>query len=395
MFQINISGIIGWETTADSVREQLKEAGGDPIEAVISSPGGLVSEGLDIFNQFRNYKGEKVARLSGFAMSMGSYIPLCFDRVIAEENAVYMMHNVSGGVWGDHNEILSYGAFVKSLSGLLSRAYVKRSGIDPEEIATMMDATTYLFGEEIVERGFADELAPSTDPEADTETAMVTARLAFRECTAKLAAEVTAVKEDMRLAAQMITGPVGIKNTPRAQANASPATDGAKAMNLEKLKAEHPDLVAAIEAEACEGMISTADLQAQIATASSEGAETERARIQAVEEQAIAGQEDLIAELKFDGKTSGPEAAVKVLAAVKADQGKQLGNLRNDAPAALAPAGEPQAKSGVDENAPLEERAKAEWDGDAKLRAEFGGKYEGFFAWKKAEESGAARVLKK
>ena len=48
-----------------------------------------------------------------------------------------------------------------------------------------------------------------------------------------------------------------------------------------------------------------------------EGAETENNRIKDVEAQLMPGHEVLIQELKFDGKTTGPEAAVKVLAAEK------------------------------------------------------------------------------
>jgi hypothetical protein len=43
------------------------------------------------------------------------------------------------------------------------------------------------------------------------------------------------------------------------------------------------------------------------------GAESERERIKGVEEQLIPGHEALIASLKYDGKTTGPEAAVQVL----------------------------------------------------------------------------------
>jgi ClpP class serine protease len=57
--------------------------------------------------------------------------------------------------------------------------------------------------------------------------------------------------------------PGGQAYKPRAQANASPAAEGAKAMNVEQLKAEHPDLVAAIEADACEGMVTKEDAENQ------------------------------------------------------------------------------------------------------------------------------------
>ena len=88
-------------------------------------------------------------------------------------------------------------------------------------------------------------------------------------------------------------------------------------MDVQKLKAEHPDVAEALINEGREA-----------------GATAERERIQAVEAQSMPGHEALIATLKFDGKTSGPEAAVQVLAAEKAKKGDALANLRADAAAA-------------------------------------------------------------
>jgi signal peptide peptidase SppA len=48
------------------------------------------------------------------------------------------------------------------------------------------------------------------------------------------------------------------------------------------------------------------------------GAAAERARILAVEEQSMPGHESLVAEMKADGKTTGPEAAARILQAEKA-----------------------------------------------------------------------------
>ena len=49
----------------------------------------------------------------------------------------------------------------------------------------------------------------------------------------------------------------------------------------------------------------------------SAGAKSERARIQAVQEQCLPGHEALIQTLMFDGKTTGDQAAVQILAAEK------------------------------------------------------------------------------
>jgi hypothetical protein len=80
-----------------------------------------------------------------------------------------------------------------------------------------------------------------------------------------------------------------------------------------------------------------------------EGAAAERERIQAVRAQSMKGHEALIETLAFDGKTTGPEAAVQVLAAEKALIGKVSAELKGDAVkpaphAAAAPEAKPEAK---------------------------------------------------
>lgn len=62
-----------------------------------------------------------------------------------------------------------------------------------------------------------------------------------------------------------------------------------------------------------------------------EGASAERARIQAVEAHLMPGHEALVQSLKFDGKTSGPEAASQILQAERERRGKALTDLKADA----------------------------------------------------------------
>ncbi len=113
---------------------------------------------------------------------------------------------------------------------------------------------------------------------------------------------------------------------------------GTKIMTLDQLRADHPEPVAAIVAEATEGMTAAADLQQQLATAKAEGGAGELARIQAVEDQLIPGHEALIGQLKADGKTTGPEAAQQVLAAEKGARAKALADLEEDGNAVVAAA---------------------------------------------------------
>jgi capsid assembly protease len=78
-----------------------------------------------------------------------------------------------------------------------------------------------------------------------------------------------------------------------------------------------------------------------------EGAAAERARIQAVEAQSMPGHEALIAQMKFDGKSSGGAAALAVLAAEKASRAKHVQTSAQDAPAPVPVAATPTVAAPV------------------------------------------------
>jgi hypothetical protein len=163
------------------------------------------------------------------------------------------------------------------------------------------------------------------------------------------------------------------------------------AIDRKFLDANHADLVAQIRAEG----------QAEGGThGRAEGATAERERIQAVYAQSMPGHDALIKSLAFDGKTTGAEAAVQVLAAERARLGAKAGAIAADAGALGAAAPSPSADPGAaaedqaraDAGKPVEERCKAKWDADPKVRGEFG-TLEAYTAFTKADEAGRVRVL--
>jgi hypothetical protein len=151
----------------------------------------------------------------------------------------------------------------------------------------------------------------------------------------------------------------------------------AAAITIESLRADHPEIIDELLAA---------------------GAAEERARIQAVSEQAMPGHEALLAELMYDGKTSGPEAAVAVLKAEKAVRLAAGESLRADGVAPVAAALPPETEGlsdAEDERLPVEERAKGTWDHDPALRAEFQNNFGRYLSFRKADEAGRFKILKK
>ena len=175
--------------------------------------------------------------------------------------------------------------------------------------------------------------------------------------------------------------------------------------DLQEFKQKYPDIYAAVHDEGkqdgyAEGLEEGKKLGLEDAAeeARQAGAAAERERIKAVRDQLIPGHEALIESLMFDGETTGPEAAVKVLAAEKAVRLGALNDLKDDAPEPLPdPAvddnqGAKGAAAGDDE-LPLEEKCKAVWEKDGKLRVEFDGDFDAYLAAEKAMSSGTVRII--
>ena len=88
------------------------------------------------------------------------------------------------------------------------------------------------------------------------------------------------------------------------------------------------------------------------ATAHSAGATAERDRITAVRAQSLPGHEALIDRLAFDGKTTGPEAAVAVLSAVRTATAGAAAAHFADAPKGANPSPTHSGAAGSDAPAP-------------------------------------------
>lgn len=144
-------------------------------------------------------------------------------------------------------------------------------------------------------------------------------------------------------------------------------------LTLEKFKAAYPDLHAQIDSEAYQRGLAEGTEKGR-----SEGFEAgktaERDRIRDVQAQSIPGHEKLVAELAFDGKTSGPEAAVKVLAADRGLREAKHASFVDDGVKPAKQAGDATAAEDLEAqeaSLPVEERCKLRWERDAKVREEY------------------------
>lgn len=229
---INIDGVIGWDATPEMIREGLKEADGKDVTVEINSPGGLISDGLAIFNQLRNYSGRVDTHIVGQAASMATYIAQAGVKRTAEKNAVFMIHNGWGLAIGDHREMFKYGNHLDSLTNIIAKQYSSSTGRDVEELRGLMDDETFYYGDEIQEAGFVDEVI-GEDCDSSKDESLAVAKLSISACLNTISTP-DMIKKDM--SAIMNLGLVRVKKSDKNLKQEK------KSMDLAELKKEHPDI---------------------------------------------------------------------------------------------------------------------------------------------------------
>ncbi len=172
------------------------------------------------------------------------------------------------------------------------------------------------------------------------------------------------------------------------------------AINADFIKSEFPEIAEKLAKENSE-KIRSETKESSFAEGKkagfNEGIEAERKRILAIEEAALAGHEDLTAKAKQDGGMTAEKLALQIVAREK-QRGTKYVEAQKEAEKEM-PKVEPsfestsQEKTKVDKDAPLEDRAKVEWQNDSKLRSEFGNDYDAFLSFKKASENNQVKIL--
>ena len=248
--KITLRGMIGFDdqATPEYLEGELSSAAGEDVILEINSPGGFVFDGLEMANMVRNYSGHITAKVVGIAASMASYIPMMADRIVVEDNTVFMIHNPSGFAMGDHRDMEFMAKLLENLRNLLSKAYAKQTGKSAKEIAALMDETTFLFGEQIAGEGFADEvIGGSGDGEKDKETAILAARVEIQACEEL----VNEVQNSQEIDVEKIAALMGSAKPQRKKPESKPAKPAKQEqkMTWQEFLEKNPEAKAEYDAE--------------------------------------------------------------------------------------------------------------------------------------------------
>jgi len=157
--EIEIHDEIGsWGISASSFASDLKALGDvKSINVSIHSPGGSAFDGIAIHNMLTAHKAPVNTSVLGVAASAASIILMAGDTITMPEDSFLMIHEPFTMAMGNAEELRETADLLDKMTTSLVNIYEKKTGLDEEEIRSMLAEETWLNGIEAVDKGFATE----------------------------------------------------------------------------------------------------------------------------------------------------------------------------------------------------------------------------------------------
>lgn len=165
---ISILDVIGQDfwgegVTSKRISAALRSIGKKDVVVNVNSPGGDYFEGLAIYNMLRDHPGKVTVKVLGIAASAASVIAMAGDEIQIARAGFLMIHNTWVIAMGDRHQLRDVADWLEPFDQSAVDIYAARTGLEPKEIAKMLDRETWIGGAEAVDKGFADGFLPSDE----------------------------------------------------------------------------------------------------------------------------------------------------------------------------------------------------------------------------------------
>jgi len=126
----------------------------------ISSPGGLVTSGLGIYDTMQYIKSPVSTLCIGQASSMGSFLLAAGEegKRFSLPNSRIMVHQPSAGFQGQATDIQIHAKEILSLKERLNKIYSKHTGKSIKEISQALERDKFMTAEEAKDFGLIDSV---------------------------------------------------------------------------------------------------------------------------------------------------------------------------------------------------------------------------------------------
>lgn len=137
------------------------ENAADTLDIEIHSPGGSVLDGYKLYHSLMELRERGVyvtATINTLAASMASVVAMAADKIRMVTGGQMMIHEVSGGMSGNAEQMASYAKLIDGMSQEIAEIYAGRTKKTPDEMRDLMRKETWMGAKVALEEGFIDEV---------------------------------------------------------------------------------------------------------------------------------------------------------------------------------------------------------------------------------------------
>ncbi|MEP3631936.1 MAG: head maturation protease, ClpP-related [Shimia thalassica] len=157
--------------TAKRIGAALRHIGDGDVTVNINSPGGDYFEGLAIYNQLREHKGNVTVKVLGMAASAASIIAMAGNEIQMARASFLMIHNTWVLAAGDRHAFRDVADWLEPFDQAAVSIYAARTGMSESKLGAMLDKETWIGGDAAIDQGFADTLLSSDEIDSAAQNA--------------------------------------------------------------------------------------------------------------------------------------------------------------------------------------------------------------------------------
>ncbi len=154
---------------AHTVIEKLNSYEGSKITLHINSEGGDVFEAQGMYSYLKHHKAEVDVYIDGLCASAAGVIALAGNKIYMPENALMMIHNPSGAIYGESEDMRKLADILDKIRDSIAILYEEKTGLTHKQVIELMNAETWLNAKEAKKLKLVDEILPAINVKNKSE----------------------------------------------------------------------------------------------------------------------------------------------------------------------------------------------------------------------------------
>jgi len=131
------------------------------VDVRVNSPGGLVFEGVAIYNALTRFPGKLIGHIDGSALSIATLIVMACDEIRMADNAMFMVHSPWGFTMGNAADHRGQAEILDKIESQMLNTYAARTGRTRADLQKLLAAETWMTADEALAEGFVDVVSAS------------------------------------------------------------------------------------------------------------------------------------------------------------------------------------------------------------------------------------------